>query len=180
MPYRVQLSEHSLTIEFDTREEGAAAYEAVRHLVPYLGPARPVNARPAASQPPEGAPAPKAAPPQIHRSPGGAVPRGYHWSTNPIGKTKARSRMLAWLRALQDIDANAAGISSRELSRRLKIAGPTGIGQSYHPIRKILEKHGFDDPREVFGKIQIDGQSRYVRTDKTESAVAILRQYFED
>ena len=178
MPFRVQLSEHSLTIEFDTREEGAAAYEAVRHLVPYLGPARPVNT------PPEGTPAPKAAPQvkvaQIHRSPGGVVPRGYHQSTNPIGKTKARSRMLAWLRALQDIDANAAGISSRELSRRLKIAGPTGIGQSYHPIRKLLEKHGFDDPREVFGKIQIDGQSRYVRTDKTEGAVAILRQYFED
>ena len=174
MPFRVQLAEYSLTIEFDTREEGASAYEAVRHLVPYLGPARPVNAAP------ERASAPKAAPPQIHRSPGGAVPRGYHQSTNPIGKTKARSRMLAWLRALQDIDANAAGISSRELSRRLKIAGPTGIGQSYHPIRKILEKHGFDDPREVFGKIQIDGQSRYVRTDKTESAVAILRQYFED
>lgn len=178
MPYRVQLSEHSVIIEFDTPEEGASAYEAVRHLVPYLGPARPVNA------PPERASAPKAAPQvkvtQIHRSPGGAVPRGYHQSTTPIGKTKARSRMLAWLRALQDIDANAAGISSRELSRRLNIAGPTGIGQSYHPIRKILERHGFDDPREVFGKIQIDGQSRYVRTDKTESAVAILRKYFED
>ena len=178
MPYRVQLSEHSLTIEFDTREEGASAYEAVRHLVPYLGPARPVNAATERASAPKAAPQVKVA--QIHKSPGGAVPRGYHQSTNPIGKTKASSRMLAWLRALQDIDANAAGISSRELSRRLKIAGPTGIGQSYHPIRKILEKHGFDDPREVFGKIQIDGQSRYVRTDKTESAVAILRKYFED
>ena len=110
MPYRVTLSEGSITVEFDTPEEGAGAYEAVRHLVRYLGPARKLDALPLLEPPPRDTPSEDEPPGKVSKVYGGSGvsgPRSYHQSVSGTGKGRS-VRMLAWYRALQEIDATAA------------------------------------------------------------------------
>jgi len=130
VPFRVLLAEGSVTVEFDTPEEGTAAYEAVRPLIRYLGPAYPIDAileaaPPARPEPPappseEDSPPEDAAPqddrPQervsrILGGSGGVVARTYYPSVYPVGKAKGKAKILAWYRALRDIDSAVAGFS---------------------------------------------------------------------
>ena len=128
MPYRVTLAEGSIAVEFDTPEEGVGAYEAVRHLVRYLGPARALDALPLLTPPPQDLPPEDEPPPgkisKVYGGSGVSEPCSYHQSISGTDKGR-NARMLAWYRALQEIDANAAGLSGDALSRRLRLAGPT-------------------------------------------------------
>jgi len=79
--------------------------------------------------------------------------------------TGRRGRMLAWYRALPEIDANPAGLSGgTNRAGGLRILGSTGIGESYQPVRRILGQHGYPEPESAFGRIRTEGKSRYGRT----------------
>ena len=179
MPYRVTLAEGSITVTFDTPAEGAAAYEAVRHLIGYLGSAPAFSPTPPPlleappSEPPEASVAER-----VSKVYGGSGITGIHHHHH-FGSRQQRERIKAWFGVLQEINSNENGLSPTEMCNRLRVSGPSGIGRSFIPTRQLLMRHGMGELDDCYVRTYIGKLVRYYRTAKTAVAIEILRGYFE-